>query len=83
MSGSKDVERRMSSDNPESIMLSPTKNSFRSYSFHCHLSDLTPSMVRWSKSKEDSFDQVFLTPNLKNTHFNYVKHRHFDHVKKV
>jgi hypothetical protein len=25
MSGSKDVERRMSSDNPESIVLSPTK----------------------------------------------------------
>jgi len=27
MSGSKDVERRMSSDNPESIMLSPTKKT--------------------------------------------------------
>jgi hypothetical protein len=27
MSGSKDVERRMSSDNPESIVLSPTKKT--------------------------------------------------------
>lgn len=33
MSGSKDVERRMSSDNPESIVLSPTKKQFQKLFF--------------------------------------------------